>query len=54
LQWHEEFDKKLGAPTGLAVQGSGMKNMSWTRSFASGTKLVLDVAHKSAKITWAQ
>ena len=51
--WHDEYDKKLGAPAGPAVQGSGEKKMSWSRRFGAGTSVQLDVLHKTAEITWA-
>lgn len=50
--WHDEYDLPLGAPSGPAVQGSGDKNMSWSRRFSSGTFVQLDVLHKTAEITW--
>ena len=51
--WHEQYDRKLGVPLGLAKQGTGSANMTWTRKFASGTTVELDVAHKNAEIRWA-
>ena len=51
--WHEQYDRRLGAPLGLAKQGTGSANMTWTRKFASGTTVELDVAHKAAEIRWA-
>ena len=50
--WHDEYDKPLGAPLGLAKQGSGTANMTWTREFASGTTVELDVVQHMAKIHW--
>jgi len=47
--WPEVFDKPLGAPMGPA---SVVDNV-WTRSFASGTKVTLDLNHKTASIQWA-
>ena len=52
--WHAEYDRKLGAPTALAKQGDGMSNMSWSRSFASGTTVELDVLRRTAAIHWAK
>lgn len=52
-EWHDEYDLKLGAPSGLAVQGSGAANMTWFREFHSGTTVRLDVLHKRAVIEWA-
>jgi hypothetical protein len=50
--WHDEYDLPLGEPTGPAVQG-GAKNMSWSRSFSSGTTVEVDVAAHTAAINWA-
>lgn len=50
--WHEEYDRRLGAPSGPAVQGTGEKNMTWSRAFSSGTSVQLDVRHKTAAIKW--
>jgi len=50
--WHDEYDFSLGTPSGMAVQGSGDKNMTWSRHFDSGTSVQLDVLHKTAEITW--
>jgi hypothetical protein len=52
-RWHAEYDRALGSPTGLAVQGAGAANMSWSRTFGSGTRVELDVLHKTAEIRWA-
>lgn len=51
-RWHGEYDHPLGTPTGDAVQGSGAANMSWTRSFAAGTTVALDVLSHTATIHW--
>jgi hypothetical protein len=51
--WHEAYDRPLGSPAGLAVQGDGEKIMTWSRHFSSGTTVQLDVLHKTAKIHWA-
>merc|ERR1740117_1274799 len=49
-KWHAEYDRKLGAPVGLAEQGAGSANMSWSRAFASGTTVELDVLRRTATI----
>lgn len=51
--WHPEYDKPLGAPTSDAAQGSGSANMTWSRGFASGTVVTLDVLAHTAAIEWA-
>jgi len=51
--WHAAYDNPLGAPTNEAMQGSGLANMSWSRSFASGTTVELDVLAHTATIEWA-
>lgn len=51
-EWHDEYDFKLGVPSGPAVQGAGAANMTWFREFSSGTKVRLDVLHKRAVIEW--
>ena len=51
--WHPEYDQRLGAPTGDAKQGSGVANMTWTRTFQSGTRVELDVLAHTAFIHWA-
>ena len=52
--WHPEYDRTLGAPTALAKQGAGTANMSWSRAFASGTTVELDVLRRTATINWAK
>ena len=52
--WHPEYDRKLGAPAALAKQGTGTANMSWSRAFASGTTVELDVLRRTAAIHWAK
>lgn len=52
--WHDQYDRPLGKPVGLATQGDGAQNMTWSRQFDSGTSVALDVLHKAATITWAQ
>ena len=51
-RWHEEYDRRLGAPVALAKQGTGHDNMTWTRTFESGTSVELDVLHHTATISW--
>ena len=51
-EWHEQYDYKLGAPSGPAVQGAGAANMTWFRQFASGTTVRVDVLRKRANIEW--
>jgi hypothetical protein len=50
--WHAEYDKPLGAPTGLAKRGEGASNMTWSRRFASGTTVRVDVLKHAASIVW--
>ena len=50
--WHDEFDKPLGRPLSDARQGAGGANMTWTRSFESGTHVTLDVLNHKASIVW--
>jgi hypothetical protein len=49
LLWYEIYDKPIGKPLGLAKVDSKV----WTRSFASGTSVVLDFNHMNATINWA-
>ena len=51
-EWHDEFERPLGAPLANALQGAGLLNMTWTRAFASGTNVTLDVANHAATIVW--
>ena len=51
-RWHEQYDRPLGAPMGMAKQGTGRDNMTWTRAFESGTSVELDVLHHTATIHW--
>lgn len=53
-EWHDEYDHKLGAPSGPAVQGVGAANMTWFREFGSGTTVHIDVLHKRADIEWSR
>ncbi len=53
-EWHSEYDLPLGPPTGDAIQGTGASNMTWTRSFTSGTTVKVNVAEHTAEIKWAQ
>ena len=50
--WHSEYERPLGAPVGPAAAGTGLKNMSWSRQFASGTTVELDLLHKTGRIHW--
>ena len=50
--WHDEFDKPLGQPLSDARPGAGSANMTWTRSFQSGTRVTLDVLNHNASIVW--
>jgi hypothetical protein len=52
--WHPEYDHPLGEPTGDAIQGTGAANMTWSRSFASGTVVELDVFSYTASIKWSK
>ena len=51
-EWHDEFDRPLGAPLANAKQGAGLLNMTWTRAFSSGTTVTLDVANHASTIVW--
>ena len=65
--WWAEYDAKLGLPLdppmmqqGAAMigggggGGGGGDGMQYTRRFASGTKVELDLVRHTAKITWAR
>ena len=65
--WWAEYDAKLGLPLdppmmqqGAAIigggggGGGGGDGMQYTRRFASGTKVELDLVRHTAKITWAR
>ena len=49
IVWHEQYDKKLGAPNGVAVLNGDM----YSRSFASGTKVTFNVTSNVGTIDWA-
>lgn len=49
--WHSEYDLPLGSPKGIAKQGSGVHNMTWSRSFESAT-VEVDVAEHTSAIHW--
>lgn len=49
VTWHPEYDKPLGAPLSLAVQG---QDGVWRRSFARGTNVSFDAARSKGTIDW--
>lgn len=49
VQWWPEYDKPVGEPNGPAVKDG----WRFTRSFASGTTVNLNLQAKTAKISWA-
>ena len=50
-KWHDEYDLPLGKPLGLATRSPGTS--VWTREFASGTKVQINVANQKSSIQWA-
>eukprot|EP01063_Lacrimia_lanifica_P017667 TRINITY_DN24701_c0_g1_i1.p1 TRINITY_DN24701_c0_g1~~TRINITY_DN24701_c0_g1_i1.p1 ORF type:complete len:412 (+),score=99.13 TRINITY_DN24701_c0_g1_i1:71-1237(+) len=51
-EWHTEYDRPLGQPLGEATHGTGVDAMKWSRRFASGTTVELDVGAHTASIHW--